>query len=848
MKNVTFCRMPGEEDPHLGIAVRDPTLLDRVTRGLQRGLERTSTSPSTPLDPDTQYSAKKYLDNYDFAALAEEDGNSFPLERIILEFIRPIVRMLYGDPRLVIDAREPRSTMGQTGDLNWAMRSASTMHTTGFEPLTTIAMDATSKQALESIFEQASRSGDVDLDVLDIHLVKGGVNQILKLDDGLAIAVKMALHIHSAVNGRFGLLWGATFFAVTELGEFPKRGGGIAGNSRSDLGSGTVAPALVEFEGRTHLAVSDVCSMSAIPPSATAPKIQPFFGIFISLFMSHHPEYRIDAPSDDETRAWHAAAEELDRSTALARPRPMPKLDDAVVPLLQDAKTVIGLRHRPGSQIVCDIETNTNSSMIAMGVELECDNFFGSDLSQANLCECQETAPVLPWLDIPPADAMKLDRLDLVTPLGRGLTATVWKAKWSRRSGPGNVRRSSRLARRSEDVPVVAKVVPAAFASSVAREYFIYTQAVPRLSPEARAYIPKFFGLYRSGWDGGGFVLVMEDVGQPITDKEFDAGDDDEGNEARAAFELLSKEGLSHQDERANNVLRREDGRLFIIDWGEAEFYPPPPAALRSGVGKDAICDAEANTQSCVVAMGLVLECNNAADEVPEVLPWFDMQLADATKLDRLDLLTSLGHGRSDGHGLESRVIASIETWICPQVVVASPTGPNVFLSLSNSSRLRSRRRSRFYRNHGWDGGGFVLVVKDVGELVPQKEYASRVSEVHIVAQAAFRPFQPEGLHHWQKGCSRPFSEEGQRRHFANFGKLKDIKGGRWGWPLACVLDVFTGFDQLLRTTPPNKAGLHSACLALLCFALVPSGERRALGDLRAKDVRKAGFGGKVST
>ncbi|SCZ95115.1 BZ3500_MvSof-1268-A1-R1_Chr11-3g03613 [Microbotryum saponariae] len=565
MKDVTFCRMPGEQDPHLGIAVRDRTLLDRVTRALQRGLERTSTSPSTPLEPNTQYWVKDYFDDYDCAALAEEDGNSYP-------------RVDH------TPAREPRSTMGQTGDRNWEMRSASTLHTTGFEPLTTLAMDATSKQALESIFEQASRSEDSDLDVLDIRLVKGGVNRILKLDGGLAIAVKMALHIHRAVNGRFGLLWGATYFAVTEL---------------------------VEFEGRTHLAVSDVCSMSAVPPSPTAPKIQPFFGIFISLFMSHHPEYRIDAPSDDDLRAWHVAAEELDRSTALARLRPMLNLDDAVVPLLQDAKTVIGLRHHPGSQIVCDVETNANSSMVAIGVELECDDFFGSDLSRANLCERQETAPVLPWFDIPLADAMKLDRLDLITPLGRGLTATVWKAKWSRRSGPGNVRRSSRLARRSEDVPVVAKVVPAAFTSSVAREYFIYTQAVPRLSPEAQAYMPKFFGLYRSGWDGGGFVLVMEDVGQPVTDEEFDAGQDKaarlsqstfssnlalsggpiadprSSDSFRAAFDLLSKEGLSHQDERANNVLRREDGRLFIVDWGEAEFYPRPRPALQSGVGKD---------------------------------------------------------------------------------------------------------------------------------------------------------------------------------------------------------------------------------------------------------------------
>ncbi|SDA04161.1 BZ3500_MvSof-1268-A1-R1_C044g00125 [Microbotryum saponariae] len=50
--------------------------------------------------------------------------------------------------------------------------------------------------------------------------------------------------------------------------------------------------------------------------------------------------------------------------------------------------------------------------------------------------------------------------------------------------------------------------------------------------------------------------------------------------------------------------------------------------------------------------------------------------------------------------------------------------------------------------------------------------------------------------------------------------------------PLARALDFFTGLEQLLRTTPPNEVSLHSA--------YTKAAVRRALSDLRAKDVRKA--------
>ncbi|KDE03283.1 hypothetical protein MVLG_06213 [Microbotryum lychnidis-dioicae p1A1 Lamole] len=559
---MTFCRMPGEDLPHLGIAVRDPTLLDRLTRGLYRGLERTSTPLSTPLPEYTRDWLQTYIAKLDLCPLEEEPIPCITLQQYRGPVIRHIVEMPCGKAPWV-ESRKPRTTLGQTGDRVYIMRDEYLHQSnTQLEPLTTLAVQVTSKETLDSFFDQSSLGAPTtSSSMFDIRLVKGGMGRILNLDGGSAAAVK-ADGASYPKHGEWAiwLALGSPFFAVTEL---------------------------VEFEGRTHLVVSDVCSMTAIPSSPDAHRSRPIFLILISLFMSCRPEYGIDAPSDDDLRAWHGAAEQLVFSTALAPLRPMSNVDDAVVPLVHNAKTVIGLRHRPGSQIVCDVETNMDSCMVAMGVELECDNFFGSDLSEANLREPQETPPVLPWFDMPLADAVKLDRLDLITPLGHGLTSMVWKAKWTRRSRPGVVRRSSRLANRSEHVPVVAKLVPATFASSVAREYFIYTQAVPQLSPEAQAYIPKFFGLYRSGWDGGGFVLVVEDVGEPGHQKDYASQPLEVDVAAQAAFRLFEQEGPHHRDKRPSNVLRHADGRLFIVDWGEACFSPSVRATLRAHEDKD---------------------------------------------------------------------------------------------------------------------------------------------------------------------------------------------------------------------------------------------------------------------
>ncbi|SCZ96673.1 BZ3500_MvSof-1268-A1-R1_Chr4-4g07539 [Microbotryum saponariae] len=38
------------------------------------------------------------------------------------------------------------------------------------------------------------------------------------------------------------------------------------------------------------------------------------------------------------------------------------------------------------------------------------------------------------------------------------------------------------------------------------------------------------------------------------------------------ALKLIADEGLVHGDEGARNVLLRPDGRICVIDWGEAQW------------------------------------------------------------------------------------------------------------------------------------------------------------------------------------------------------------------------------------------------------------------------------------
>ncbi|KDE06779.1 hypothetical protein MVLG_02975 [Microbotryum lychnidis-dioicae p1A1 Lamole] len=117
---------------------------------------------------------------------------------------------------------------------------------------------------------------------------------------------------------------------------------------------------------------------------------------------------------------------------------------------------------------------------------------------------------------------------------------------------------------------LAAKVVWEEYSPSIAREYFVYTSIVPLLSSQAQEYFSAFHGLYRSGNEGQAYILVMEDAGSPITHKQLEA-DAELKAKVDFALNLIADEGLHHNDEGARNVLLRPDGRICLIDWGEAQ-------------------------------------------------------------------------------------------------------------------------------------------------------------------------------------------------------------------------------------------------------------------------------------
>ncbi|SGY16469.1 BQ5605_C012g06880 [Microbotryum silenes-dioicae] len=547
-----FCRMPGEKLLRLGAAVEDPTLIDRVTRGLRQGLERSTTGPGRGLYAPLPEMAKHHLERVLGEELPWPVGSAeLSLERLgmsISGIVEPIVSELY-EERVRIDPRAPNPTMGQKVEQTRALVEG----VTG-KVLTTVAIDTATQPMLESFFSPEGvdaerwRPADSMGNALDMRLAEGRVGRTIRLGGGFAVAFTMMLQIDAVAN--------------------------------------------VEFGGRSHLLVSKVCS--SVGARGSSDSSTNLFAVLVAIFASFHPSYPIEGLPNAFMLALHDYAADHETNGAAVALRPLCALKDTAGPLLKDEEAVIELRHLSGTevsrshisaclllgqtlerllitpcvvQIVCDDAMDRDSCMLAIRVELDYADFFSTRLGEA----WDKVPESLAWFDVPVADARRFDRLDLVAPIGRGRACTVWKAQWSRGAAAVDAPTTLSVGHVAAELAIVAKVVPAEFASSVAREYFIYTTAVPRLSAAAQVLFPKFYGLYRSGWDGGGYILVMQDVGNPIKHEEI-YSDSCLGRDARAAFRLLREEGLYHDDESGDNAACRTDGRISIIDWGEASF------------------------------------------------------------------------------------------------------------------------------------------------------------------------------------------------------------------------------------------------------------------------------------
>ncbi|SGY13449.1 BQ5605_C010g05867 [Microbotryum silenes-dioicae] len=277
---------------------------------------------------------------------------------------------------------------------------------------------------------------------------------------------------------------------------------------------------------------------------------QGFLAVLLSLFMTCHPYYTIKGPFMATRRSLRAAADELEEGSEETPASPQPRLavTELVTPTLSvkddyDEGTTVSVRHLTDQKIICDAESRQDSVMLAIGVEFDC-----SEKRSLSAVGAMGRSRLIGYFR-----TCGLPRLDLITRIGGGRTATVWSARWSKTGKQTTLARSS-------------AVVSAKYAASIAREYFVHTRIVPYLSPAAHA----FYGLYCSGSDGYEYVFVFEDVGKEISETEW-ALNAELRDKAEAASQLIADEGVIHDDVYSRNVVRRADGRIFLVGWGEAQ-------------------------------------------------------------------------------------------------------------------------------------------------------------------------------------------------------------------------------------------------------------------------------------
>ncbi|KDE08041.1 hypothetical protein MVLG_01742 [Microbotryum lychnidis-dioicae p1A1 Lamole] len=541
--HVKFRRSPGETLPRHGLtsASPDPSLVHRVVQGLKGGLEKTGTGDA-PLPRSVKFCFDDFLHHWPVTSNEWDDSNVMFHLLDLVDITQHTVSRLADRPVAIHYMPSFHKYLGQD--------ELPTLHTSvlnGDDFANTVVLETNDVGNLESAHESYPGSqmpnlwsdyGSVtpfDLRVFD----SDGRSVMHPKSKGIRLA-KMALQLHEH-KARFGVYFAPPYFVLCEL---------------------------VVENGRTHLLTSEVCLSVLWAQDDFA--------------LSWHQDQKASSPSSSPC---FRVFMQTTRLKVLPR--------SAVAgPFLVHAKALeVTLRHLPGTAIICDSEANKGTGMVAIGVELDCDR--DVDYSRFNralhfadresLCyllqffsvsfDEEGEANVLPWVTTPIGDPARLDRLDLLTEIGRGRTATIWTARWSGRPDtevPRASAASNPPARLQGDL--VAKVVSADYyAPSIAREYFIFTQILPSLSTAAQAYFPKFHGFYRSGSDGRAYVLLLEDVGSTVTQEQW-VGDTELRRKIDEAYKTLRKEGVYHGDERAQNVTIRPDGRIYIIDWGEALF------------------------------------------------------------------------------------------------------------------------------------------------------------------------------------------------------------------------------------------------------------------------------------
>ncbi|KDE02950.1 hypothetical protein, variant [Microbotryum lychnidis-dioicae p1A1 Lamole] len=321
----------------------------------------------------------------------------------------------------------------------------------------------------------------------------------------------MSQHILSAGVGRFGLFYATPYFVLAEL---------------------------VVIDGQTFLLYGALDSFVLEPDDPVATS-RPFLAVLVALLLSCHPSFAIPGPSEAVTQRLrdHARGRDHPHSRTLDGCGPLQNEADPVdrpasehsemdpgnasLPFLNGSVTSVSLRHIPKGSIICDAEGFAESRMLASPVELDCSDiklYLSGDYwpGQAVPVPWNRTAPV----------SLEL-RLDLVQRIGHGRTSTVWSARWTPiGAAAAHVTSPRSGATNAPDAPgaqLVAKVVLDKYATSIAREYFVYTHIVPSLPPATQAFFPKFHGLYRSGPAGTAYIFVFDHAGEQLRTIEWEA-------------------------------------------------------------------------------------------------------------------------------------------------------------------------------------------------------------------------------------------------------------------------------------------------------------------------------------
>ncbi|KDE04902.1 hypothetical protein MVLG_04660 [Microbotryum lychnidis-dioicae p1A1 Lamole] len=122
------------------------------------------------------------------------------------------------------------------------------------------------------------------------------------------------------------------------------------------------------------------------------------------------------------------------------------------------------------------------------------------------------------------------------------------------------------------DWPVVIKFFAWNHLASAVRESLFYERVFPLLTQRARAYLPPYYGTYRSA-NGRSVCLVLGYGERPIERADYNAA---LKLRISDAFRVFIRQGVHHGDQAPRNVLLREDGSLCLIDWNVAtlDFNP----------------------------------------------------------------------------------------------------------------------------------------------------------------------------------------------------------------------------------------------------------------------------------